>query len=175
MCCNFFPVIKDTSEGTVRRANVIPFNRQFVKSGSADSNRARKILEDKEELAGVLNFMLEGYQRYADRGHFAPPPSCLAAKEEWLCEANNVVRFVKENIKVNGDTEHRMEVASVVYKRYERWCDNSGIKAKGRNNFYSDLANLGLKKKESSGNILYLFGGDLLEERIEDFDTNEDW
>ena len=175
MCCNFFPVIKDTSEGTVRRANVIPFNRQFVKSGSADSNRARKILEDKEELAGVLNFMLEGYQRYANRGHFSPPPSCVAAKEEWLCEANNVVRFVKENIKVNGDTEHRMEVASVVYKRYERWCDNSGIKPKGRNNFYSDLANLGLKKKESSGNTLYLFGGDLLEERIEDFDSDEDW
>lgn len=175
MCCNFFPVIKDTSEGTVRRANVIPFNRQFVKSGSADSNRARKILEDKEELAGVLNFMLEGYQRYADRGHFSPPPSCVAAKEEWLCEANNVVRFVRENIKVVDDIDHKMEIASVVYKRYERWCDNSGIKPKGRNNFYSDLANLGLKKKESSGNILYLFGGDLLEEHIEDFDSDDDW
>lgn len=173
MCCNFFPVIKDTSEGTVRRANVIPFNRQFVKSGSADSNRARKILEDKEELAGVLNFMLEGYQRYADRGHFAPPESCRLAKDEWLCEANNVVRFVRENIKVVDDANHKMEVASVVYKRYERWCDNSGIKPKGRNNFYSDLANLGIRKKESTGNILCLFGGDLLEEQIEDFD--EDW
>lgn len=173
MCCNFFPVIRDTSEGTVRRANVIPFNRQFVKSGSADSNRSRKILEDKDELAGVLNFMLEGYKRYADRGHFNPPLSCREAKDEWLCEANNVVRFVKENIVVKDDNNHRMELASVVYKRYERWCDNSGIKPKGRNNFYIDLANLGLHKKQSSGNALYMYGGDLLEEQIEDFE--EDW
>lgn len=170
MCCNFFPVIRDTSEGTVRRANVIPFNRQFVKSGTADSNRSRKILEDKEELAGVLNFMLEGYKRYADRGHFLPPDSCVDAKDEWLSEANNVVRFVKENIKVNSDSNHRMELASVVYKRYERWCDNNGIKSKGRNNFYLDLANIGISKKQSSGNALYLYGGVLLDEFIEDFD-----
>lgn len=174
MCCNFFPVIRDTSEGTVRRANVIPFNRQFVKSGMADSNRSRKILEDKDELAGVLNFMLEGYKRYADRGHFLPPKSCAEAKDEWLCEANNVVRFVKENIRVNSDSNHRMELASVVYKRYERWCDNSGIKPKGRNNFYLDLANIGITKKQSSGNALYLYGGVLLEEFIEDFDEFED-
>ncbi len=170
MCCNFFPVIRDTSEGTVRRANVIPFNRQFVKHGSADSNRSRKILEDKDELAGVLNFMLEGYQRYADRGHFHPPESCAEAKEEWLCEANNAVRFVKENIVVTGDNGHRMELASAVYKRYERWCENSGIKPKGRNNFYIDLGNLGIHKKLSSGNSLFLYGGELLEEHIEDFD-----
>lgn len=174
MCCNFFPIIRDTSEGTVRRANIIPFNRQFVKSGKADSNRSRKILEDKDELAGVLNFMLEGYKRYADRGHFLPPESCKLAKDEWLCEANNVVRFYKENITATEDKSSRMELAAVVYKRYERWCDNSGVKPKGRNGFYNDLANLGIDKKHSSGNALYLYGGDLLEELIEDFE-DEEW
>lgn len=170
MCSNFFPVVRDTSEGTVRRANIIPFNRQFVKAGKDDTNRARKILEDKDELAGVLNFMLEGYQRYVDRGHFKPPVSCAEAKEEWLCEANNVIRFVKENIQVKNDTSLRMEMASIVYKRYERWCESSGIKHKGRNNFYTDLGNLGLHKKVSSGGSLYLYGGILLEEDIDDFD-----
>lgn len=173
MCCNFFPVIKDTSEGTVRRANVIPFNRQFVKSGTADSNRSRKILEDKDELAGVLNFMLEGYQRYAERGHFLPPDSCKLAKDEWLCEANNVVRFVRENIKVGNDKTERIGPASMVYKRYERWCENSGVNAKGRNSFYGDLANLGIHKKNSSSNTLCLYGGELLEEVIDDFDDFE--
>ncbi len=170
MCSNFFPIIKDTSEGTVRRANVIPFNREFVKRGEADRNRAMEILRDKEELAGVLNFMLEGYQRYADRGSFLPPDSCVDAKDEWLCEANNVVRFVRENIVVSEDNNKRMDLASVVYKRYERWCDASGIKHKGRNNFYIDLKNLGLHTKISSGNSLYLYGGELTEENIEDFD-----
>lgn len=173
MCSNFFPVIKDTSEGTVRRANVIPFNRQFVKTGSADSNRARSILEDRNELAGVLNFMLEGYQRYADRGHFSPPESCRLAKEEWLCEANNVVRFVKENIEVTGNFSDKVEVASLVYRRYERWCDESGVHPKGRNSFYRDLENLGIKKKESGGNKLSLYGGVLLDEDFDDFDFED--
>ena len=170
MCCNFFPVIRDTSEGTVRRANVIPFNRQFVKNGTADSNLSRKILEDKDELAGVLNFMLEGYQRYSERGHFLVPESSLAAKDEWLSEANNVIRFVKENILVTNDNADRVGAASAVYKRYERWCEESGIKAKGRNNFYMDLENLGIHRKISTANALYLYGGDLLDEIVDDFD-----
>ena len=174
MCCNSFPVIKDTSEGTLRRANVIPFNRTFVKSGSADLDRTRTILENKDELAGVLNLMLEGYKRYVDRGYFSPPPSCLAAKEEWLCEANNVVRFVSENITVTGDLDQRIELAAVVYKRYDRWCNLSGIKPKGRNNFYNDLANLGLKKKKGGNNKLYLYGGVLREEIIDDFAEEKD-
>ena len=173
MCSNFFPVIKDTSEGTVRRANVIPFNRQFVKGGTADSNRARRILEDRDELAGVLNFMLEGYQRYSDRGHFLVPESCKLAKEEWLCEANNVVRFVKENIEVTGDPDHRIEVASVVYRRYERWCEESGVNPKGRNSFYRDLENLNIKRKECGGNKLSLFGGTLKDEAFDDFDGED--
>ena len=170
MCCNFFPVIKDTSQGTVRRANVIPFNREFVKHGKDDSDRALNILQNKEELAGVLNFMLEGYNRYRKRGHFSPPQSCIDAKNEWLSEANNVVRFVRENINVTGETTDKIDSASAVYRRYERWCDNCGVKPKGRNNFYTDLGNLGINKKIGGGNSLYLYGGELLDELIDDFD-----
>lgn len=170
MCCNNFPVIKDTSEGTVRRANVIPFNRQFVKHGADDSNRARDILTDKDELAGVLNWMLEGYQRYINRGGWDVPASCLAAKEEWLCEGNNSVRFVRENIEVDDIMVPKMGPAGIVYKRYERWCDVNGTRAKGRNRFYQDLENLGLHKRQSHGNKLHLYGGTLLAEQIEDFD-----
>jgi len=174
MCCNHFPVIKDTSEGTVRRANVIPFNRQFVKAGTADNNRARKILQDDEELAGVLNFMLEGYKRYAERGKFLPPESCKEAKNEWLCEANNVVRFVKENITLLEDKTIKMCSATEAHNRYDRWCTTNGITPKNRNNFYKDLTNIGLTKKEAGGNRLWLYGGELLEEVFDDFDEFEE-
>ena len=168
MCCNFFPPIRDTSEGTVRRANVIPFNRQFVKRGEADSNRAANIIQNKKELAGVLRYMLEGYKRYIDRGHFLPPQSCKDAKLEWLCEANNVLRFVKENIKF-GKPKDRVGPASAVYERYKNWCELNGIKYKGRNNFYHDLENSGLTRQNSSGNQLWIYGGELLQEIVEDF------
>tara|TARA_R110000822_G_scaffold84867_3_gene199058 strand:- start:32213 stop:34819 length:2607 start_codon:yes stop_codon:yes gene_type:complete len=170
MCSNVWPVIKDTSQGTIRRANIIPFNRQFVKHGSNDSNRITNIVSNKNELAGVLNFMLEGYQRYASRGHFSPPPSCLMAKEEWLCEANNVIRFVQENITVTGNIKDKIGLGNELYNRYERWCDMGGVKYKGRNNFYNDLVNLGLTKKITSGNLMMIRGGILKQENLEDFD-----
>lgn len=172
MCSNVFPIIKDTSEGTMRRANVIPFNAQFVKNKDDDSGRAHKIINNKIELAGVLNFMLEGYERYSNRGHFEPSQSCIDAKEEWLCEANNVIRFVKENIKLTNDSSNRVGLAGLVYRRYEHWCSIGGIKPKGRNNFYLDLSNLGLSKKVSDNNSLYLYGGDLIDEHIEDFEVD---
>jgi putative DNA primase/helicase len=168
MCCNSFPRIKDTTEGTIRRVNVIPFNRQFVKTGLDDKNRSDKILKNKEEISGVLNFMLEGYQRYINRGRFKPPVSCELAKQEWLSQANNVIRFVKENIKIT-EPYNVIGVGSFIYNRYERWCTESGIKSKGRNNFYVDLENLGFKKKPDRTNVVTFYGGELLEEVCEDF------
>ena len=170
MCSNFYPIIRDTSEGTIRRANVIPFNREFVKHNSEDSNRSKRILEDKEELAGVLNFMLEGYQRYISRGKFDPPKSCLMAKEEWLSEANNVFRFIKDNIDKNVNADTEVGLASEVYFRYDRWCEINGVKKKGRNTFYLDLENAGIKRHNGGGNRLVLLGGVLLDEELDDFD-----
>lgn len=174
MCCNAYPVIKDTSEGTVRRANIIPFNRQFVKHGEADNNRAEQILNNEDELAGVLNFMLEGYARYGKRGNFLPPESCEDAKAIWLEHANNVIRFVKENITIVDDPTTCGGAASTYYRRYERWCEEGGVNHKGRNNFYSDLHNLGITKRASSGNILKLYGCILKDEVIDDFE-DETW
>jgi len=113
--------------------------------------------------------MLEGYQRYIKRGHFLQPESCKTAKAEWLSEANNVIRFVNENF-IKGDGTDRLGLGASIYNRYERWCECNGVKPKGRNNFYGDLTNMDYSKRTSTGNKIYIFGGTMAEEIIDDFD-----
>ena len=168
MSSNFYPTIRDTSEGTMRRANVFPFNRKFVKNKLDDADRATNIVQNREELAGVLNFMLEGYERYRNRGGFQVPTSCQDAKEEWMAQANNVIRFAKENI-IPTEVDDKLDKASEVYLRYESWCMLNGVKSKGRNNFYNDMADIGYRSAKTGGNVMMMYGGEMLDEELDDF------
>lgn len=175
MCSNGFPATRDLSHGMIRRANVFPFNRQFTADESEDINRAADILSDSEEMAGALNFMLEGLQRLRNRGKFLSPESCAKAKEEWLGEANNVVRFVNETITKTGDTNDSLgDLGSLYGIVYNSWCEQNGIDERIRRkkgHFIKDLTNLGLTVRAGGKNILKVYGGSL----IDVAGCGEDW
>ena len=176
MCSNGFPATRDLSHGMFRRANIIPFNRQFTQSNEEDLDRAANILGDAKEMSGVLNFMLEGLERLRNRGRFLPPESCVKAKEEWLGEANNVIRFINEKVTKSKDSTVKMCELGTLYEfYYQPWCQDNDIDEKMRKrklHFKRDLVSLGFEVRESDANVLTVFGGSLNEqlEEIEDFD-----
>lgn len=165
MCSNKYPATRDLSHGMLRRANVIPFNRQFTSHGVEDTNRVRDILENKEEMSGVLNFFLEGLQRLRSRGRFEEPFSCTEAKEDWLNSANHVVRFFRECCE-KDDMLKGIPVADVK-KVYHEWCMSNDLKPKGLGALVDDLGNLGALYKTGGGNIRKLYGIRL---KVTDFD-----
>jgi P4 family phage/plasmid primase-like protien len=171
MCSNGFPATRDLSHGMFRRANVIPFNRQFDKDNSADLDRPIKILQDPQEMSGVLNFMLEGLQRLRNRGRFEEPESCKLAKEEWLGHANNVVRFVKENIESTNAKDCVGDFGTIYDLTYQSWCQENDIEDKMRKkkqHFKRDLIDLGFIVKPGGGNVLKVYGGKLIHHEEED-------
>lgn len=171
MCSNGYPAIRDLSHGMYRRANVVPFNRQFTVSNEADVDRAQKILRDPKEMSGVLNWMLEGLQRMRKRGGFLIPESCQEAKDEWIMNANNVVRFVRETLTRDPDG---MILAKDLYSlHYENWCIENDVKKKGRNHFFQDLRNLGFIVKNGHSNRVYIYGCTMAENL--GGDEGEDW
>ena len=172
MCSNGFPATRDLSHGMFRRANVIPFNRQFDKTGSEDLDRPLKILQDPKEMSGVLNFMLEGLQRLRNRGRFLEPESCKLAKEEWLGHANNVVRFVKENLTSTNGKDCAGDFGTLYDLTYQSWCQENDIEDKMRKkkqHFKRDLVDLGFIVKVGGGNVLKVYGGKLIQKE-EDLD-----
>lgn len=171
MCSNRFPSTSDISYGMQRRANVIPFNRSFTMTGDADNNRVKRILNDKKEMAGVLNFMLKGLQRLRDRGDFDRPKSCLKVTEEWLGVANPVVRFVKECI-TRVDLSEGVAFTEV-HSTYHQWCNENDLKPKAKMTLLQDLEDLKFGYGTGGGNIRKIYGAEL---SITDFnDADEEW
>lgn len=178
MCSNGFPATRDLSAGMFRRANIIPFNRQFSTNQTDDINRASKILSNPSEMSGVLNFMLEGLERLRNRGRFLPPESCVLAKEEWLGEANNVIRFVKEKIDKTDPSEIVCDFTTLFEIHYQLWCQENEIDEKFRKRkqqFKRDLNTLGLVVRVGGGNQMKVYGGKLIDENGDELEELEDF
>lgn len=175
MCSNGYPATRDLSHGMQRRANIIPFNRQFTLTGEADRGRVQKILGNKEEMSGVLNFMLEGLQRLRDRGDFKIPNSCAEAKLEWSGESNHTVRFVRDALKkVDAADAPRASVPlKDVYLSYSGWCLSNAIKPKGKNTIKNELVSLGYVVRPGGANVVKVFNVELIDLEFDEFDVED--
>ncbi len=162
MCSNGYPATRDLSYAMARRANVIPFNRQFDSSGDEDLDRALHILQSPTEMSGVLNFLLEGLQRLRDRGRFKPPSSCIEAKEEWLGHANNIIRFIRETVQRTNARDCVGPLGDLYDFTYSAWCQEQAIdpsQRKKKLHFKTGLMALGFEVRTGGGNVLKVYGG----------------
>ena len=124
MLANNWPSCIDLSEGTRRRAMIIPFDRTFAPE-EEDRDRFRRIW--REELPGVLNLALTGYRRLRARGHFAEPAACRNARRSWLAAANPLVSFLQESGEVEFGSTLDESVARL-FDRYRTWAASSGYR-----------------------------------------------
>lgn len=165
---NNWPGTRDLSQGMMRRANIVPFNRNFHKEKGEDINRARRIVNDPSEMSGVLNFMLEGLERLRSRGRFKEPESCAIAKDTWRAQSNNSIRFVNDTIKqTNNDDDLVATLADLYSAYYVPWCQDNHIEdkmMKKRNQFVNDLEQLGFKVVKGPCGLrdCKIYGGEIL-------------
>lgn len=115
------------------------------------------------ELPGILNHFVRGWQRLAARGGvFDTPFEAQEARNKWLGEANVVGNFVKNMmIRTPGDRSVKTS-CSVVYNTYLGWASRweHTKNQMPRQKFYAALTALGLTT-ETYNNSLYYFGVDL--------------
>lgn len=145
MLCNGYPRTSDTSQGMARRAQVIPFRRQFM-GADADPGLFNRIWRD--EMPGVLNRALEGLARLRERGNFDPPQDCRDAVGVWLENANPTAGFMAAMMQ---QTEKGSVRRSALWEAFQEWAAGSGYKAPGRNWFYESLDGLGIRWTKSDG------------------------
>jgi len=142
---NHMPHTRDFSDALFRRALVIPFNRTFKEGVDADPDLKDKL---KQELPGILNLTLKAFGQVLKRGKFTEPKSCLAAKEEWRLEADQIAQFVQERCMLDP----REEITSAaIYDEYKAWADEAGIGRRlNRKNFTNRLVRLGCKTRKGA-------------------------
>ena len=99
MLTNNKPIVDDTSDGTWRRIQFLPFDQQF------NGPRRDETLGDKlvAELPGILAWCVRGAVEWHSRG-LAPPPSVLEAAAAYRSDSDDVSEWLAVRVEEGGFT-----------------------------------------------------------------------
>lgn len=133
---NNFPVVDDSSEGFWRRWDIVPFD-VTIPEGERDPRLAERIKE--HEMAGVLNWALEGLQRLLKREGFEveAPESMKRALSKAKSVTNDVTGWLSQRVaSVSGAPALPK---STVYSDYCRWCMANDFQPQSPQGFWLKL------------------------------------
>jgi putative DNA primase/helicase len=132
-----------------RRIQVIPMNRRFTRK-NGNPGLFDEIWLD--ELSGVLNRAISGWQRLQRRGHFKLPSDVRAAGKEWLAHANPLEGFLKECCVADPA---RHVLIKDLYQAYCAWAKESGItRTQQRQVVKRNLEHRGYATKRSNAGVM---------------------
>ena len=142
MATNHKPVIKGTDHGIWRRIMLIPFTTTIPKE-KQDKNLEEKL---KQETSGILNWLLEGTQRWRREGLVAPPV-ILNATDEYRGEMDVIGNFIKERCIKGYDVSIQIKD---LYKAYADWCNENKEHAVSERFFTMRLKEIGFTQGRKS-------------------------
>jgi putative DNA primase/helicase len=143
LACNHRPAIKDASVAMWDRVKAIPFEVQF-RNEQQDKNLRQDLLEERD---GILNWIVDGTNKYLSSGLPKAPQACLRATEEYR-EANDKLSIFIEECLVK-EPKGAVGVQDV-YKAYEKWCPGANEYPVALKFFRENMEERGIRSKRQS-------------------------
>jgi putative DNA primase/helicase len=131
---NMMPRAENTF-GFFRRLLILPYEVTIPKE-EIDRQLAVRL---KDELPGILNWVLRSLPDLMTRGEFSPCESSDRALEQYRLQSDNVRLFLNEMCESSEYTT----LATALYTAYRGYCISSSLKPIGKNKFYARLESLG--------------------------------
>ena len=122
---NELPHIKDATDGVWRRMMLIPFDAQF-KGDDQNPNLAAE-LRCPKELAGILNWMIEGAEMLVKNNGFVKPKRCDDAISQYRDESNSARLFLKDQLEEDASKQVAIP-CTWLHQQYQIWCKANGFK-----------------------------------------------
>lgn len=144
---NNLPATLDHSGGFYRRAQIITFDNS-IPADDVDPLFKMKL---QQERAGVMNWVLAGYRRLLQQGHFTVSPNITKAKEQYRIETDNVASFIDEQGYIPSETE--TQLLSVLYVSFAEWAKRYGYQPSHVRNLSSRLKSLGFTVEKIGGQM----------------------
>jgi putative DNA primase/helicase len=104
-----------------------------------DAKLSEKLTTD-DELAGVLNWAIEGYQRLDEQGQFTNEPTPSENQRIWEMYGNSVERFISRCLDEERDGSVGKDEA---YAEYESFAKSESMEVVTRHKFTSILKEKG--------------------------------
>lgn len=159
---NHTPVITGTDNGIWRRILLVPFNVTIP----PEKQRPRETIlsELKNELPGILNWVLRGWLDYQDHG-LRPPTVVKSTTEDYRASQDQIGIFLAEIC--SSDDFGACTLFSTLYSAYSSWCIESGEHpvAQTRRTFGKKLRERGFVIKKCNNNKSFVFGITLISEQ----------
>lgn len=130
---NKVPQSPDDSDAFFRRWVIITFPNQFI--DNADRSLLQK-LATPGELAGLLNWAIEGLKRLLVQGDFSNARSIQEVRETYIRMSDSVAAFAMDCILVSSDDYVQKKELYTVYTDY---CRARNYPAAAENTFHRDL------------------------------------
>lgn len=131
---NNLPRVGDKTDAFFRRVIPIPFNRQVHRDTRILGLGA---LIGKEESSGILNWMIEGYNRLREqKWQFSKSEQVENLLDEYRKDNNNVLNFVDEMCDISSE---QFVTNNNAYHRYQQWCKDSGVSPVKKKSFIHEI------------------------------------
>lgn len=137
---NHLPTITDHSTGFWRRWDIVPFS---VTIPERERNPLLASHIRDHELAGVLQWALEGLLRLAKRGAFDPvlPVAMQSVLHDAKADTNSVQAWFDESaIAFDANPSSSKDD---VYASYRSWCERNGLSPMASPRFWTRLRDIG--------------------------------
>jgi len=155
LAMNHLPIVRGTDRAIWRRILLLNFNQSF--EGREDKTLDTQL---QSELAGILNWLIEGAQEWLKDG-LNPPASVLDATREYRSEMDLVGQWLDSCTVTN---EAATCEAGRAYQSYADWCKDNGHYAEAQNKFARRMTEKrterGIDRKKKGAKFFY-FGFDL--------------
>lgn len=136
---NNIPRVEDQSDGFWRRFDMVPFEVTIPET-ERDPLLAEKIIRD--EMSGVLNWLLEGLLRLLNRGRFDPikPGAISKLDNDSRIRTDSVRAWVEDEdiALLTTCTTHKDNV----YQDYASWVRRNGMSPQSAFRFWSSLRHM---------------------------------
>lgn len=130
---NHKPNITDNTLFSSGRVKLIPFNRHFEESEQDKGLKA--FFAEPENMSGIFNWVLEGFQLYLSEG-LDMPSAVRQATAEYELESDKIGQFFAACVMAASGKELRRQA---VFDRYKDWCKENNFRAESMKIFRPEL------------------------------------
>ena len=95
-----------------------------------------------------MNWSIKGLKRLKEQKNFTQSDLIKEAKQEYERENDTVIAFLEDMTEYPEDN---YEIGQKVYKKYQKYCEEVGLKYTSRRTFTSKLKELGFEVKQKWG------------------------
>ena len=133
--------------GYFRRLIILPY-LVTIPAEEIDRQLTSKL---KQELSGILNWVLKSIPQLMTRREFSSSESCEKALDQYRLQSDNVRLFVNYQC----EPSEKSTIASEIYAAYRNYCLNSSLKPIGKQKFYERLEGLGYERVTYANTVYF--------------------